>query len=149
MVAEFNNAFGHAVRTEPTLDSEDLDLRIDIFLEEVEEIESAVRAYRWSKEELDYAEDRADDDLARAGMREAKVEFLDALADTLVTLYGLAQATGMPITEAFDAVHKSNMSKLGEDGKPVYFTEGEKVGKIAKGPNYVTPTADLEALLRP
>ena len=135
-VEEFNRVFGHAVRDIPTLDEEDLDLRMNIFLEEVGEISKAVEGYRKAVEDGD--EKLAD---------HWEVEFLDGLADTLVTLCGLAQGTGMPLAEAFDAVHESNMSKL-EDGKPVYYPEGhEKAGKIAKGKNFVPPTEDLRKLL--
>lgn len=135
-VENFNKVFGHAVRDIPTLDEPDLDLRMNIFLEEVREVQTAVDGYRKAVEALD--ESSAD---------HWETEFLDGLADVLVTLCGLAQATGMPLAEAFDAVHESNMSKL-EDGKPVYYPEGhEKAGKIAKGKNYVTPTEDLRSLL--
>lgn len=135
-VEEFNKVFGHAVRNIPTLDAPDLDLRLKIFLEEVDEVQTAVDGYRKAVESLD--EKLAD---------HWETEFLDGLADVLVTLCGLAQGTGMPLAEAFDAVHESNMSKL-EDGQPVYYPEGhEKAGKIAKGKNYVTPTEDLRRIL--
>lgn len=135
-VKHFNEVFGHAVRDIPTLDAPDLDLRLKIFYEEVDEIQKAVEGYRRAVEDGD--EKLAD---------HWEIEFLDGLADTLVTLYGLAQGTGMPILEAFEAVHESNMSKL-EDGKPVYYPEGhEKAGKIAKGRSFKPPTEDLKAIL--
>lgn len=122
-VAEFNTTFGHAVRDVPSLDYPDVELRLRIFEEEADELRTAL----YEKDE---------------------VEFLDALGDVLVTLYGLAQATGMPIIEAFNIIHDSNMSKLGDDGKPVYYPDGhEKAGKIAKGPNFYTPTDKLIDLL--
>lgn len=131
-VAEFNTAFGHAVRDTPSLDHEDLTLRLNIFLEEVDEIVEAIYTYR-------------DGGLSHD---EALVEVLDGMADTLVTLYGLAQATGLPVTEAFDIVHQSNMSKLGPDGNPVYYTDGPKKGKIAKGLDYWAPTDRLRKLIK-
>lgn len=131
-VAEFNTTFGHAVRDTPSLDHEDLDLRLTIFFEEVDEIAEAIYSYKEGGSTHD----------------DALVEVLDGMADTLVTLYGLAQATGLPITEAFDIVHQSNMSKLGPDGKPVYHTDGPKKGKVAKGPNYWAPTDRLRELVR-
>lgn len=146
-VAEFNTTSGHAVRNEPSLDYNDIELRHNVFLEEVEEIGLALIEYKSAYHEYKFGEGYENGEVYIERMNTAKVEFLDGLADTLVTLYGLAQATGMPITEAFDAVHKSNMSKLGEDGKPIYFTDGPKKGKIAKGPNYRPPTDDLRALL--
>ena len=122
-VAEFNNTFGHAVRTTPGLNYDDVELRLRIFEEEAEELRTAFE----------------DND---------EVEFLVALGDVLVTLYGLAQATGMPIIEGFNIIHESNMSKLGEDGNPVYFPEDHpKAGKIAKGPGFFSPTAGLSALI--
>jgi len=122
-VAEFNNTFGHAVREYPSLEYPDVALRLRIFEEEVDELRESLN----DKDE---------------------VEFLDALGDVLVTLYGLAQATGMPIIEAFNIIHESNMSKLGEDGKPMYFPDGhEKAGKIAKGPNFFSPTDRLRDLI--
>ena len=131
-VAEFNTTFGHAVRDTPSLDHEDLDLRLTIFFEEVDEIAEAIYSYKEGGSTHD----------------DALVEVLDGMADALVTLYGLAQATGLPVTEAFDIVHQSNMSKLGPDGKPVYYTDGPKKGKVAKGPNYWAPTDRLRELVR-
>lgn len=131
-VAEFNNTFGHAVRTTPTLKPKDVALRTNIFMEEVAEISDALGKYYRGETTEDLA----------------LVELADALADTLVTLYGLAQATGIPITEVFDVVHDSNMSKAGEDGKPVYFTEGPKAGKVAKGPNFWDPTEKITEVIR-
>lgn len=131
-VEEFNTTFGHAVRDTPSLDHDDLELRLNIFLEEVDEITEAIYWYKDGKVSHD----------------EALVEVLDGMADTLVTLYGLAQATGLPVTEAFDIVHQSNMSKLGPDGKPVYYTDGPKKGKVAKGPNYWAPTDRLRELVK-
>ena len=137
-VQEFNEVFGHAVRDIPTLDQPDLDSRLNIFLEEVAEIQTALTGYRKALDAVDA--ESAD---------HWEVEFLDGLADALVTLCGLAQATGMPLAEAFDAVQESNMSKLGEDGKPIYYPMDHPLtpGKIAKGPNYKTPTEDLKRLL--
>jgi len=131
-VAEFNTTFGHAVRDTPSLAHDDLELRHHIFLEEVDEITEAINAYKSGS----------------ITHEEALVEVLDGMADTLVTLYGLAQATGLPITEAFDIVHQSNMSKLGPDGKPMYFTDGPKKGKVSKGPGYWPPTAKLYELVQ-
>lgn len=54
------------------------------------------------------------------------------LADLLYVVYGTAAAYGIPIDNVFREVHRSNMSKLGEDGKPIYREDG----KVLKGPNY-------------
>lgn len=80
--------------------------------------------------------------------REVQDELLDAmngggnwmnlakeLADLLYVVYGTADSLDIPLTKVFDAVHKSNMSKLGDDGKPIFRHDG----KILKGPNYHEP----------
>ena len=61
------------------------------------------------------------------------------LADLLYVLYGFAVTYGIDIDEVFYQVHKSNMSKLGDDGKPVYREDG----KIMKGPNYKPPQLEF------
>lgn len=131
-VKKFNETFGHEVRDVPSMEHSDIPLRFNIMMEEVQEIKSALdRFYEGILTE-----------------EEALVEIADGIADTLVTLYGFSQAVGIPVTEAADIVFDSNESKLGADGKPVYFTEGEKKGKIAKGPNYWSPEEKLVALIR-
>lgn len=63
------------------------------------------------------------------------------LADLLYVVYGTAAVLDLPMYEIFQAVHASNMSKLGPDGKPVYRNDG----KILKGPNYFDP--DIESII--
>lgn len=63
------------------------------------------------------------------------VEIADALADIIYIAYGTGVTYGLPMDEIFDEVHRSNMSKLGEDGKPIYREDG----KVLKGPNYFKP----------
>ena len=85
--------------------------------------------YRLGKEELDeYLEACKDNDL---------IEVADALADQLYILLGTMISHGMGdvMEDIFDDVHRSNMSKLGEDGKPIYREDG----KILKGPNFSKP----------
>lgn len=71
-----------------------------------------------------------------------------ALAETLSTIvedvYELAEGLGIDLDAVVDAIHESNMSKLGEDGKPIY-REGD--GKVLKGPSYKTPTDDIRKLV--
>jgi len=67
-----------------------------------------------------------------------KQELAKELADLLYVVYGTAAAYGIPIDEVFNRVHESNMSKLGEDGKPVYRDDG----KVLKGPNYKEPSME-------
>lgn len=70
-----------------------------------------------------------------------KENLLKELADLLYVVYGYAATYGLPIDEAFKRVHESNMSKLGDDGKPLYRDDG----KVLKGPNY--KQADLGDLV--
>ena len=67
-------------------------------------------------------------------------ELAKELADLLYVVNGMAATYGIPLDEVFNRVHESNMSKLGEDGKPVYRDDG----KVMKGPNYKEP--DLSGL---
>ena len=70
------------------------------------------------------------------------IEVADALTDILYVTYGAGHAFGLDLDRCFDEVQKSNMSKLGKDGKPIY---NEK-GKVMKGPNYFKP--DLSKFLK-
>ena len=65
-----------------------------------------------------------------------KAECLKEVADLVYVCYQYAENMGWFLDEALDRVHKSNMSKLGEDGRPVYREDG----KVLKGPNYEPPT---------
>ena len=63
---------------------------------------------------------------------------LKELADLVYVCYQYAENMGWFLDEALDRVHKSNMSKLGDDGKPLYREDG----KVLKGPNYKPPTLE-------
>jgi predicted HAD superfamily Cof-like phosphohydrolase len=63
------------------------------------------------------------------------VEVADALTDLLYVVYGAGHAYGIDLDKCFDEVHRSNMSKLGLDGKPIYRGDG----KVLKGPNFFQP----------
>tara|TARA_Y100001963_G_C6604216_1_gene363977 strand:+ start:387 stop:767 length:381 start_codon:yes stop_codon:yes gene_type:complete len=76
----------------------------------------------------------ADDDMFRVGSP-PKEACLKELADLVYVCYQYAENQQWFLDEALDRVHKSNMSKLGEDGKPIY----RKDGKVLKGPNYQPP----------
>jgi predicted HAD superfamily Cof-like phosphohydrolase len=88
----------------------------------------------------------AADELARLGRslgrgehgRDARVALAKELADVLYVTYGAADVLGIDLQGAFEAVHRSNMSKLGADGKPVRREDG----KLLKGPGY--READVE-----
>jgi len=62
-------------------------------------------------------------------------EIADALTDILYVTYGAGHAYGIDLDKCFSEVQRSNMSKLGEDGKPIY----NKKGKVMKGPQYFEP----------
>ena len=107
----FMESFGQEVKTKPEFPSDDiLKLRTDLIDEEVKELWDACDAR----------------DL---------VEIADALTDILYVTYGMAHALGIPIDECFAEVQASNMSKLGEDGKPIYREDG----KVMKSDLYFKP----------
>ncbi len=119
-VQDFHNAFGLGVKEIPIakLSEEKLKLRFDLMAEENEE----------------YFEAAQNNDL---------VEVADALGDMLYILCGTILEHGMQykIEEVFNEIQKSNMSKLGGDGKPIYREDG----KVMKGPNYFKP--DIKKIL--
>ena len=94
-----------------------IQLRCDLIKEELEEFNQAIK----------------DRDLK---------EVADALTDILYVTYGAGHAFGVDLDKCFDEVQRSNMSKLGEDGKPIY----NENGKVMKGPNYFKP--DLKKFLK-
>ena len=116
-VRAFHRAFFHPLDKELEVDSISghalAELRNRLIQEEVDEVQ--VELFNGSKQEL------------------AK-----ELADLLYVVYGTAATYGIPIDEVFNRVHESNMSKLGEDGKPVYRNDG----KVLKGPNYKEPSME-------
>ena len=120
-VQEFHEAFKINVNQEPTLDLSDQikELRFNLMKEENEEYLEAVQ----------------NNDL---------IEVADALGDMLYILCGTILAHGMQhkITEVFEEIQRSNMSKLGADGNPIYREDG----KVMKGPNYFKP--NIEAILK-
>ena len=147
-VAEFNTTFGNAVRTEPGLHYDDVKMRLGLLVEEVRETQDAFANYNFLTEVREVlGEININDDVAELIMerllQRVNVEFLDGLADVRVVNEGLAQGTGMPINEAFDAVHASNMSKAQSDGTVLRREDG----KVQKGDNYFAPTEDLKKIL--
>ena len=116
-VGKFMKTFGQEVKTKPGLSNEKINkLRIDLIDEELTEFKEAIK----------------NNDLK---------EVVDALTDILYVTYGAGHAFGVNLDECFDEVQRSNMSKLGEDGKPIY----NQAGKVMKGPNYFAP--DLNKFL--
>ena len=111
MVEEFHRIYSVYISEKPELPvKETRDLRISLLREEFEE----------------YLEAEADNDL---------VEIADALGDMLYIIHGTAVSYGIPLDEVFNEIHRSNKSKLGVDGKPIYREDG----KVLKGPNFFRP----------
>ena len=117
-VGTFMKTFGQEVKTVPEFpDKDTIELRIELIGEELNEFWDAC--------------DQKD-----------IVAAADALADILYVTYGAAHAFGIDVDACFAEVQRSNMSKLGEDGKPIYREDG----KVLKGPNYSEP--DLKSVLQ-
>ena len=117
-VGLFMKTFGQEVKKNPGLSSEKINkLRISLINEELDEFKEAIK----------------NNDLK---------ETVDALTDILYVTYGAGHAFGVNLDKCFDEVQQSNMSKLGEDGKPIYNNEG----KVMKGPKYFKP--DLNKFLK-
>ena len=110
-VKTFMKTFGQIVRTKPQFpDDKTMQLRFNLIKEELNELEHAMKTKKLK-------------------------EVADALTDVLYVTYGAGYAYGIDLDKCFKEVQRANMSKLGEDGKPIY---NEK-GKVMKGPNYSKP----------
>ena len=110
-VGSFMKTFGQEVKTKSGLSTEKINkLRVSLINEELEEFKEAIK----------------NNDLKEAA---------DALTDILYVTYGAGHAFGINLDKCFDEVQQSNMSKLGDDGKPIYNDKG----KVMKGPNYFKP----------
>ena len=113
----FMGIFGQEIKTKPSFSTDKINnLRYDLIKEELEELRVAMK----NKDLLEVA---------------------DALTDILYVTYGAGHAFGIDLDKCFNEVQRSNMSKLGSDGKPIY----NENGKVMKGPNYFKP--DLKKLL--
>ena len=107
----FMQTYGQEVKAKANFSDEKTNkLRVDLIKEELEELTKAM-------DEKDL------------------LEVADALTDILYVTYGAGHAFGINLDKCFDEVQSSNMSKLGEDGKPIY----NESGKVLKGPNYFKP----------
>ena len=110
-VGLFMTTFGQEVKTKSEFPSDKIvKLRYDLIKEELDEFAQALK----------------DKDLK---------EVADSLTDILYVTYGAGHAFGIDLDKCFDEVQRSNMSKLGEDGKPIY----NEQGKVMKGPKYFQP----------
>ena len=110
-VKTFMETFGQEVKTKPSFSTDKINsLRYELIKEELEELKEAME----NKDLLEVA---------------------DALTDILYVTYGAGLAFGIDLDKCFEEVQSSNMSKLGEDGKPIY----NESGKVMKGPKYFKP----------
>ena len=110
-VKTFMNTYGQDVKEKAEFPvNKIVQLRIDLIEEELNELKEAIK-------------------------NKDIVEVADALTDILYVTYGAGHSFGVNLDECFDEVQRSNMSKLGEDGKPIY----NDSGKVMKGPNYFAP----------
>ena len=110
-VKTFMKSFGQEVKTNPSLSTDKINsLRYDLIKEELEELKIAME----NKDLLEVA---------------------DALTDILYVTYGAGHALGIDLDKCFEEVQNSNMSKLDENGKPIY----NESGKVMKGPKYFKP----------
>ena len=110
-VKTFMQTFGQEVKIKPKFPKEKIvKLRYDLIKEELNELQNAIKTKNLE-------------------------EIADALTDILYVAYGAGHAYGIDLDKCFSEVQKSNMSKLGDDGKPIY---NEK-GKVMKGPNFFKP----------
>tara|TARA_B100002019_G_C21032258_1_gene480152 strand:- start:214 stop:585 length:372 start_codon:yes stop_codon:yes gene_type:complete len=110
-VRKFMKTFGQEVKEKAEFpDNKITSLRYDLINEELEELKQAI-----DKKDIK--------------------EVADALTDILYVTYGAGHAFGINLDKCFEEVQKSNMSKLGNDGKPIY----NERGKVMKGPKYFKP----------
>jgi len=117
-VKKFMEVFGQEVKTKAEFPSDKIiKLRLNLIQEELDELDQALK----------------NKDLK---------EVADALTDILYVTYGAGHAFGIDLDKCFEEVQRSNMSKLGENGKPIY---NEK-GKVMKGPKYFQP--DLNKFIK-
>jgi predicted HAD superfamily Cof-like phosphohydrolase len=116
-VKTFMNTYGQEVKERATFpENKIVQLRINLIEEELNELKEAVK----------------NNDI---------VEVADALTDILYVTYGAGHSFGVDLDKCFDEVQRSNMSKLGVDGKPIY----NESGKVMKGPDYFAP--DLKKII--
>ena len=110
-VGTFMKTFGQEVKSKPSFSNDKINkLRIDLIKEELGELQEAMK----------------NNDL---------LEVADALTDILYVTYGAGHAFGIDLDKCFEEVQNSNMSKLDENGMPIY----NESGKVMKGPNYFKP----------
>ena len=110
-VGTFMKTFGQEVKTKPSFSTDKINkLRLDLIKEELSELTEAMN----NKDLLEVA---------------------DALTGIIYVTYGAGHAFGINLDKCFEEVQNSNMSKLDDNGKPIYNEDG----KVMKGPKYFKP----------
>lgn len=112
---------------------------VDVDASEVINFDLSQMRFKLIEEELSELKSAAD--WGESLNKKRLCNLLKELADLQYVISGFAVTYGLPLEEAFLLVHESNMSKLGDDGKPIYREDG----KVLKGPNYKAP--DLRGLI--
>ncbi len=139
LVRRFHRVYGLPVQTdEPSLDRPSLHMRMGLIAEEFAELTAAVYGPA-ARTEIEEAYKRA---VAADDGRRDTVEAADALADLVYVIYGMALETGIDLPAVLAEVQRSNLSKLGPDGRPIYREDG----KVLKGPGYFSP--DVAGVLK-
>ena len=110
-VKKFMDTYGQEVKSKAEFPNKNIvKLRLNLIKEELEELQEAIK-------------------------QEDLLEVADALTDILYVTYGAGHSFGINLDACFEEVQRSNMSKLDEDGKPIY----NEYGKVMKGPNFSKP----------
>ncbi len=110
-VRTFMKTYGQEIKSKPMFpDKKIVKLRYNLIKEELDELQIAIQ-------------------------QKDLVEVADALTDLLYVIYGAGHSWGIDLDKCFAEVQRSNMSKLGDNGQPIY----NKYGKVMKGPNYFKP----------
>lgn len=139
-VREFHEKFNHPIHTQPTVpDTKIVKLRLALILEEfIELTEACLNEESQTSQELLSTLHGAMDTvkaLTDENLSVSLVDVADALTDINYVVYGAGHCFGVNLDACMEEVQRSNMSKLGQDGKPIY----NEHGKIMKGPNYQAP----------
>ena len=131
LVRQFHSTYNLPIVDSPDVDRDRVHMRMGLIAEEFGELVGSVYG-KAARDEVESAYERAlglDD-----GERDT-VETADALGDLVYVIYGMALEMGIPMSDVLAEIQRSNLSKLGADGKPIYREDG----KVLKGPDYFRP----------
>lgn len=144
-VREFHETFNHPINQTPCVpDAKTVKLRLALILEEFTELAEACVGDTPAGERLLHALAASMEGVKALEAEDLNVdvvEVADALTDINYVTYGAGHCFGVDLDACMQEVQRANMSKLGEDGKPIYNAQG----KVMKGPNYTPP--DIASVL--